>query len=75
MQELNESKIATRLLFGGNLLRQPAFKGTPRRVVGELTNTDVVMNDTFWIGVWPGLSIPMLDYMIEKIRTIVGVSM
>jgi CDP-4-dehydro-6-deoxyglucose reductase, E1 len=75
VQELNESKIATRLLFGGNLLRQPAFKGTPRRVVGELTNTDIVMNDTFWIGVWPGLSIPMLDYMIEKIRTIVGVSM
>ena len=74
VQELNESKIATRLLFGGNLLRQPAFKGTPRRVIGELTNTDIVMNDTFWIGVWPGLTIPMLDYMIEKIRTILGVS-
>ncbi|CAN2230936.1 WecE Predicted pyridoxal phosphate-dependent enzyme apparently involved in regulation of cell wall biogenesis [Candidatus Planktophila dulcis] len=74
VQELNESKIATRLLFGGNLLRQPAFKGTPRRVIGELTNTDIVMNDTFWIGVWPGLTIPMLDYMIEKIHTILGVS-
>jgi CDP-6-deoxy-D-xylo-4-hexulose-3-dehydrase len=74
VQELNESKIATRLLFGGNLLRQPAFMGTPRRVIGELTNTDVVMNDTFWIGVWPGLSIPMLDYMIEQIHVILGVT-
>jgi CDP-6-deoxy-D-xylo-4-hexulose-3-dehydrase len=70
VQELNESKIATRLLFGGNLLRQPAFKGTPRRVVGELTNTDIVMNDTFWIGVWPGLTIAMLDYMISEIHSI-----
>ncbi len=74
VQELNESKIATRLLFGGNLLRQPAFKGTPRRVVGELTNTDIVMTDTFWIGVWPGLSTQMLDYMIEKLYEILGVS-
>jgi len=74
VQELNESKIATRLLFGGNLLRQPAFMGTPRRVVGELTNTDIVMKDTFWIGVWPGLSTQMLDYMIEKLYEILGVS-
>lgn len=74
VQELNESKIATRLLFGGNLLRQPAFIGTPRRVVGQLTNTDIVMTDTFWIGVWPGLTIPMLDYMIERIFEILGVS-
>ena len=74
VQALNDAKIATRLLFGGNLLRQPAFIGTPRRVVGELTNTDIVMNDTFWIGVWPGLTIPMLDYMISNLYTILGVS-
>lgn len=74
IQELNEAKIATRLLFGGNLLRQPAFMQTPRRVVGELINTDVVMNDTFWIGVWPGLTIPMLDYMIEQLYVILGVT-
>ena len=72
VQILNEMKIATRLLFGGNLLRQPAFASTPRRVHGELTNTDIVMNDTFWIGVWPGLSIPMLDYMIESLHKILG---
>lgn len=74
VQELNEAKIATRLLFGGNLLRQPAFMGTPRRIVGELKNTDIVMNDTFWVGVWPGLTIPMLDYMIESLHRIVGVA-
>lgn len=72
VQALNERKIGTRLLFGGNLLRQPAFIGTPRRVHGELKNTDVVMNDTFWIGVWPGLTIPKLDYMIESIHEILG---
>ena len=72
VQELNEAKIATRLLFGGNLLRQPAFIGTPRRVVGDLTNTDIVMNDTFWIGVWPGLTLPMLDYVIESIYNILN---
>jgi CDP-6-deoxy-D-xylo-4-hexulose-3-dehydrase len=72
-QELNEKKIGTRLLFGGNLLRQPAFIGTPRRVIGNLVNTDRVMTDTFWIGVWPGLSIEMLDYMIEQIHEIIGV--
>jgi len=72
VQELNDAKIATRLLFGGNLLRQPAFMGTPRRIIGDLTNTDIVMNDTFWIGVWPGLTIPMLDYMVENISRILG---
>ena len=69
---LNESNIGTRLLFGGNLLRQPAFKETPRRVVGELTNTDFVMTNTFWIGVWPGLTIQMLDYMIDQLHKAFG---
>lgn len=67
VQELNDKKIGTRLLFGGNLLRQPAYIGTPRRVIGDLVNTDRIMNDTFWIGVWPGLSIEMLDYVIEQL--------
>jgi len=73
VEKLNEKNIGTRLLFGGNLLRQPAFKGTPRRVVGELKNTDLVMTNTFWIGVWPGLSIEMLDYVIEQLHEIIGV--
>ena len=70
VQALNDKKIGTRLLFGGNLLRQPAFIGTPRRVIGNLENTDRIMNDTFWIGVWPGLTIEMLDFMIGVIHEI-----
>jgi CDP-6-deoxy-D-xylo-4-hexulose-3-dehydrase len=65
---LNDKKIGTRLLFGGNLLRQPAFIGTPRRVIGNLNNSDIVMKDTFWIGVWPGLTEQMLDYVVECIQ-------
>lgn len=75
VKNLNEMKIATRLLFAGNLLRQPGFMGTPRRVVGDLANTDIVMKDTFWVGVWPGLTIEMLDYVIESIYKIFGVKL
>jgi CDP-6-deoxy-D-xylo-4-hexulose-3-dehydrase len=64
---LNERKIDTRLLFAGNILRQPGFQDSKRRIIGNLANTDKIMNDTFWIGVWPGLSIEMLDYVIEVI--------
>jgi CDP-6-deoxy-D-xylo-4-hexulose-3-dehydrase len=63
---LEESKIATRLLFGGDLTQQPAYRGIPHRVVGELRNTQTIMNHTFWIGVYPGLTEPMLDYVIEQ---------
>lgn len=65
---LHERKIGTRLLFGGNLLRQPAFQGTPRRIYGHLANTDLVMNQTFWVGVWPGLTPQMLEYIIQSIQ-------
>ena len=71
VKQLNEKLIGTRLLFGGNLLRQPAFKDTKRRVVGDLSVTDQVMNDTFWIGVWPGLNYQMLDYVIESLEQII----
>jgi CDP-6-deoxy-D-xylo-4-hexulose-3-dehydrase len=63
---LEEHKIATRLLFAGNITRQPYFKGVDHRVVGNLTNTDQVMNNTFWIGVFPGITPEMIGYMIEQ---------
>lgn len=75
VQDLNEKKIGTRLLFGGNLLRQPAFIGTPRRLVSDLINTDQIMKNTFWIGVWPGITLEMLDYVIQQIHDIAGVKL
>ncbi len=65
---LNEKRIGTRLLFGGNLLRQPYMLDRPMRVIGEMTNSDIVMNRTFWIGVYPGLSADAIDYMLDTIR-------
>jgi CDP-6-deoxy-D-xylo-4-hexulose-3-dehydrase len=67
IRALDAKKIATRLLFGGNLLRQPAYEGCEYRVIGNLPNTDYVMNNVFWIGVYPGLTKPMLDYVAETI--------
>jgi CDP-6-deoxy-D-xylo-4-hexulose-3-dehydrase len=64
---LDQQKIGTRLVFAGNLLRQPAYEGWEYRVVGELTNTDYVMNNVFWIGVFPGLSTKMLDFIVKTI--------
>ena len=64
---LDKRKIGTRLLFAGNILKQPAYKDVDFRVVGDLTNTDIVMKRSFWVGVYPGLTKPMLDYVIESI--------
>jgi CDP-6-deoxy-D-xylo-4-hexulose-3-dehydrase len=66
IQFLESQKIGTRLLFGGNLVRQPAYRNVPYRIVGSLENADFVMNQVFWIGVYPGLTRPMLDYVIES---------
>lgn len=71
---LDQEKIGTRLLFAGNLTRQPYMIGRNYRVSGELVNTDRVMNDTFWIGVYPGLTQEMLDFSVEKIEAFFGVT-
>ncbi len=63
-----QRKIATRLLFGGNLTRQPAYREYEFRVPGSLANTDFVMNQVFWIGVYPGITPVILDYMLESLR-------
>ena len=65
---LNEKQIGTRQLFGGNLLCQPAYEGIKHRVVGELKNTDRVMDQVFWVGVFPGLKPVMIDYMIDALH-------
>jgi CDP-4-dehydro-6-deoxyglucose reductase, E1 len=62
---LESRNIATRLLFGGNLLRQPAYRDIPRRVIGDLHNTDFVMNNVFWIGLYPGITQAMIDYTAD----------
>ncbi|MEJ7925886.1 lipopolysaccharide biosynthesis protein RfbH [Sphingobium sp. AN641] len=67
-QYFDEMKIATRLLFGGNLLRQPYMKGRNYRVVGDLTNADIVTERTFWIGVFPGLDASHIEYVGDKVR-------
>ena len=74
LKYLDQHKIGTRLLFAGNLTRQPYFEGRTYRVSGELANTDKVMNDTFWIGVYPGLNDPMLEYVCDRIETFLGVN-
>ena len=68
IQELESRKIGTRLLFGGNLLRQPAFQDAPHRVAAPLPNTDFIMNQVFWIGVFPGITDPMLDFVVDVLH-------
>jgi CDP-6-deoxy-D-xylo-4-hexulose-3-dehydrase len=71
IRALEGKKIATRLLFGGNLLRQAAYKDCEYRVIGDLPNTDFVMNSVFWIGVYPGLTKPMLDFVASALAEFV----
>ncbi len=66
---LNSKGVATRLLFGGNLIRQPYFRGREYRVVGNLDTSDQVMKSTFWVGLYPGLGKPELEYMVEQIAS------
>ena len=73
---LEDNKIQTRNLFAGNILRHPLFdemiEDKDYRVIGDLVNTDKIMNDSFWIGLYPGMSDDAIDYMIEKIREFIA---
>lgn len=71
IRQLEERRVGTRLLFGGNLIRQPAFKGVEYRVVGDLIHTDKIMRDSFWVGVWPGIGPEQRQYMVETLVDIV----
>jgi len=67
VRRLEECGIGTRLLFGGNITRQPAFQSVPHRVAAPLTNTDILMHNAFWIGVWPGIDAPRRAYMLDAV--------
>lgn len=70
---LDDNKVGTRLLFAGNVTKQPYMQGRNYRVVDELTNSDRIMNQTFWVGIYPGLTEEMLDYTAEVIGQFCGV--
>ncbi len=74
IEHLDQHKIGTRLLFAGNLMRQPYMKGKSYRVAGDLANTDRIMKQTLWIGVFPGISLDMLDFMVDKFESFFGLS-
>ena len=69
---LEARNIRTRRLFAGNLTRHPAYIDQPHRIVGDLTNSDVITDQTFWIGVYPALTEEMLDYVISSVKEFVG---
>jgi CDP-6-deoxy-D-xylo-4-hexulose-3-dehydrase len=71
---LDNNKIGSRLLFAGNLLKQPYFKDIQYKVVGELTNTDITMNNTFWIGVQPTLNEEHFEYVANKLEEFFGLN-
>jgi CDP-6-deoxy-D-xylo-4-hexulose-3-dehydrase len=68
VNHLEKNKIMTRMLFGGNIIRQPAYEDVDYRIVGELKNTDLIMNNTFFIGVYPGITDEMLEYIINVFK-------
>jgi len=65
IEHLEKHKIMTRMIFAGNILRQPAYQNIPHRVVGDLVNTDLVMNNSFFIGVYPGINQNKIDYILK----------
>ena len=71
VQQFENNKIGTRLLFGGNLLKQPAYKDVEFRIVGDISNADRIMNQTLWVGVYPGLGKPHVDCMADKMQELI----
>jgi CDP-6-deoxy-D-xylo-4-hexulose-3-dehydrase len=71
VRHLDEKKIGTRQLFGGNLLRQPAYHGKPQRVAGDLSGADYIMRHTLWLGVYPGLSDAHIDQVVDTVSAFV----
>ena len=74
MYFLEQNKIGTRLLFAGNLTKQPYMTGRTFRISGELKNTDTVMSQTLWLGIFPGLDTVHLDYVADKLEEFFGVN-
>ncbi len=75
LKYLDQHKIGTRLLFAGNLIRQPYFADRKYRAPDSLTNTETILNHTFWLGVYPGLNAEMFEFAAEKLETFFGVGL
>jgi CDP-6-deoxy-D-xylo-4-hexulose-3-dehydrase len=72
---LNDRRILSRLLFAGNLTRQPGYMNKKHKIVGNLKNTDKIMKDGFWIGVWPGLDEEHLNFMVDSVKEFINKSL
>jgi CDP-6-deoxy-D-xylo-4-hexulose-3-dehydrase len=71
LTHFDANKIGSRLLFAGNLTRQPAYKDVAYRISGDLTNTDVIMNQTFWLGIYPGITPEMMDFVTDRTQSFI----
>ncbi len=74
VQFLEKNQVGTRLLFGSNLIRQPLYQSLNYRVIGDLSNADRIMYNSFWIGLFPGLTEEMLTYSVSKIREFININ-